>query len=438
MGFALFLLYLVVTFVRPGEQIPSLQGWELMDITSALALLTGTVAFVAGRGPSLRAPQISLALAFWAWALVSVLGSPASAGGLQAVLAFGKSSGTAFLLAILNVDTTRRLRIVAVALTLLSLFVVGQAALTQRQVHTAADQTPDSGYGGLWGDASDDRVGPPVTGGLKRIRSFGFLADPNDLACTLVAILPLSIALRRSSAPFRNTLMVWLPVGVMVYGIYLTRSRGGILAFAGVLGLLVRRRLGGLLSILTAAGALLALLALGFLGGRSLEIDRSAEGRIEAWSAGLQMLKTAPVSGVGYGMFTQNHERAAHNSFVHCFGELGFVGYSLWLTLIMLTLDDLRLLARERGEDEDLVELRGWGRPVGLSLVGFLLGGLFLSRPYDVVLFLLLGLGAGAADMARRRGLLKQRRDLVTWTCFVIAVEVASIILFWLYMRLLR
>ena len=35
------------------------------------------------------------------------------------------------------------------------------------------------------------------------------------------------------------------------------------------------------------------------------------------------MLKFSPLWGVGYGSFADVHELVAHNSFVHCFAELG-------------------------------------------------------------------------------------------------------------------
>jgi O-antigen ligase len=206
-------------------------------------------------------------------------------------------------------------------------------------------------------------------------------------------------------------------------------------ALACVLALSVNERLGRALSILAGGGALMAFLALGFLGGRSMTIDESAASRIEAWSEGLIMLRSSPVWGVGFGMFTQHHVRVAHSSFVHCFAELGLVGYFLWLSLVVLTLDDMRCVARV--ELEGAGELRRWARALMLSLVGFLAGGVFLSRSYDVILFILLGVGVAIDDLARRSAGLPARGLLVR-SFVVVAVEVTSILILWLYMRLLR
>jgi O-antigen ligase len=114
-----------------------------------------------------------------------------------------------------------------------------------------------------------------------------------------------------------------------------------VLALATVVFLSFRHRFGHALSAVLSAVALTGLLLLGFAGSRSFSKDASFEGRTEAWYAGLQMLKDSPIWGVGLGFFRDYHERVAHNSFVHCFAELGLVGYFLWLAVIVLTVSDL-------------------------------------------------------------------------------------------------
>jgi hypothetical protein len=175
-------------------------------------------------------------------------------------------------------------------------------------------------------------------------------------------------------------------------------------------------------------------LSLGFLGGRALEMDRSVMGRIFAWSDGLQMLKSSPVWGVGFGRFTEYHPRVAHNSYVHCVAELGFVGYLFWVALILLTLDDLRFVTGE--DSEGKAGLRRWANALSISIAGSLIGGLFLSRCYDVILFIQIGLGAALADVARRQGCLSRTRPLVWTIGVVVGFAIASIVAIWVYMRL--
>jgi hypothetical protein len=434
MSFGLFLLYLTLVFIRPGEQIPELRGLPVMDVVSVLALVAVGVAVLGGRGPSFRSPQLLLMLSLGAWALVSVALSPIrSWPAFEAAVGFGKSSGVAFLLVALAVVTNRRLSGVAVLLVAVAVFVSGQAGVAE-QLYAGASPLADAATAP--GNPTWDGVGasgaslPSPGAGSGRLRGVGVFHDPNDLAVTLIAVLPLCLALRRDHSWVRNLLVVWIPGALILYGIYLTRSRGAVVALACVFALSIRHRIGRPLALLAGVASLSVFVTLGFIGGRTMEMDQSASNRIVAWSEGLQMLKSSPVWGVGFGMFTAYHPKTAHNTFVQCFAELGLVGYALWLSLILVTLDDLRAASKS--------DLHRWSRAVSSSILGFLAGGLFLSRAYDPTLYVLIGLGAAIGDLARRDGYPVGPRMLGTWVPFVGAAAAASIVAFWLYMRFIR
>jgi hypothetical protein len=152
----------------------------------------------------------------------------------------------------------------------------------------------------------------------------------------------------------------------------------------------------------------------------------------------------------------------AHNSFVHCFAELGFVGYMLWLGLVTLPLHDLRTVGVQRraeaehGPDTDLeggepqedgeqsedadedAGLGDWAEAIAISIAGFLIGALFLSRTYDPILYVFLGLGVAMAGVAKERGYGPEPRDPVAWTARIAGLAVASIAAVWVYMRVYR
>ena len=442
MSFALFIVYLLMVFVRPAEHFVELREVPFMEIASILALVGAALAILMGSRPPLRAGQVSLLLSIVVWMLFTVVVTPASSSeNFDKVLGFVKSATTAFLLVILNVTTVRRVRAVAFVLTIPAVFL---AVRTASDYQTHLEEVSRNTRGDLETEGADttwDSNEPSGEAAPKfapddefRVMNKGLFGDPNDLALTLIAILPFTIALRRRASPVRNVLLVWLPVAVIIYGIYVTRSRGGVLALACVLGLLVRHRLGNSLSLATAGIAVVGLMGAGFVGSRSMSMDQSAEGRVEMWSAGLQNLKGSPVWGIGFSNFDGVNVKAAHSAYVQCFAELGIVGYILWLALMMVTLDDLRQIhATAQPEDADL---RLWGRAIQVSLIGFLIGAIFLSRAYDVQLFILLGLGTAIGDVARRRGYLKGSRSLLVWIYSVGGVAIGSIIGYWLYMRL--
>jgi O-antigen ligase/polysaccharide polymerase Wzy-like membrane protein len=444
MSFALFVVYLLVVFVRPSERYPDLREWPIFEVASILALVGAALAVLMGSRPALRVIQVPLIFALVIWMALTVGLSPLrSVEGFEKVLGFVKGPLTAFMLVLLNVTTVRKVRAMAFFLTIAAI-VLAERTISDYQRHaeevariTSGDlDTP--GAETEWDNPDPEQPRVQFDPNQEfRVMNKGLFGDPNDLALTLIAILPFTVIRRRSGAYLSNVLFVWLPIAVILYGVYATKSRGGVLALAAVIGLLVRHRLGNYMSMVTTGVMVVALLGIGFVGSRSMEVDRSASGRIEMWSAGLQNLKQSPVWGVGYRNFDAVNERAAHSSYVECFAELGMVGYFLWLGLLLLTLDDLRLI--HASTNEEAADLRKWARATQVSLIGFLVGSIFLSRAYDVQMFILIGLGTAIAELARRRGqLARNQRGVLIWIYIVGGSALATIVGYWLYMRFLR
>ena len=226
-----------------------------------------------------------------------------------------------------------------------------------------------------------------------------------------------------------TSVLVLLPTAVALWGILLTRSRGILIALAALLVVSWLYRLGpryrrrGMVAALT-----LAIPGFIVLFGYA-KADESASTRLEAWSAGLLMLKSSPVWGVGSGLFGDHHERVAHNSYVQCFAETGLVGYFLWLGLLVVTMTRLSRLA---DTTEDPTWAR-WARALRLSVFTFLFASLFLSRTTSPMLFFVLALPAALLGMAERAG--EEVRTPRTWWIYTAAIETVSILLVWITAR---
>jgi putative inorganic carbon (HCO3(-)) transporter len=416
MGLFFGLLYVFATFVRPQDLFIVLAPYNTMDILAALALGGAILDVLAGRSrPALTEPQVLLLVGFIGWASLSVILVLRWFGG--AWLAFQELSVSVFLFLVLVLAGTslRRLQwfrgvligsmILVTTLGVYAFSFGGRWASSFVLEHV--DRQADSG-GPTTGEAGETSgIGLPgwLGGGERprRLRALGFLNDPNDLTQVLIAVLPLVALGWRRRRPFRNLIVVALPVSLFLYAIWLTRSRGGLLALAAVVGFALSARYAGRLSRLIDAlgwaGLLASLVAFFRLG----LADASALGRREAWSEGLAMLRSSPLWGAGFGAYGER-DRVAHNSYVHCFGELGLVGYGLWLGAILVTLqqlDGLRRLADGTDEEEMLSR---WGGALRLSLISFLVSSLFLSRTYSPTLFLVLGLPTALAGVAHHRG----------------------------------
>ncbi len=188
------------------------------------------------------------------------------------------------------------------------------------------------------------------------------LADPihpNIMAGALVVLLPLALALPLFAwrqLRWYERMTTGLAALAMVSVLILTKSRGGLLALAAILALLValRWRRGWLV---VSGGVLAVVLGIWRLGGnRVLETLAATQsiggmdGRLEVWSRALYMLQDFPFSGIGMGTFKQVANAMypfflagpdaeiphAHNLFLQVGVDLGLPGLVAWLALFLL------------------------------------------------------------------------------------------------------
>ena len=186
-----------------------------------------------------------------------------------------------------------------------------------------------------------------------RLRGLGFLNDPNDLTQVLVGLIPLSFIFWRKGNKINNALFVIFPVCMFLYGMFLTHSRGGMVALLAMTIFMGRRKLGILPSIIGGGLLFLALSAAGWSGGRDVSASSGSD-RMDAWGEGISFLRAHPLTGIGFNRFAENYEITAHNTVVVCFAEVGLIGFFLWMMLIVCTLRDVNSGAKPPVEsDED-------------------------------------------------------------------------------------
>ena len=100
-----------------------------------------------------------------------------------------------------------------------------------------------------------------------------------------------------------NLLMVYVPVAGLIYGMFLTHSRGAMMALLVVVIAAGRKKLGVVPSIVGALLLFVGLSAVGWSGGRDVSASQG-EDRMGAWSRGLELIRQFPLFGVGYKRFT--------------------------------------------------------------------------------------------------------------------------------------
>jgi O-antigen ligase len=240
--------------------------------------------------------------------------------------------------------------------------------------------------------------------GERRITYLGFFNDPNDLGMFLVMNIPFAIYFY-SKGNFLLKLAMLAILSALGYGIYLTGSRGSMLGAGGLLGVYILVVNAGPKLFISAV--MLSPIAATVVASLQSNIDSSANGRLEAWYAGIQMLMSHPLFGIGKGQFYDYHGLVAHNSYIHVAGELGFPGYSLWGGALIFTVltGYLFIKASKKPSETDIdtpalnedkniafENERLLNKTLFFSMIGFMITGFFISRMFTLLLFIFMGM----------------------------------------------
>jgi putative inorganic carbon (hco3(-)) transporter len=378
----LFLLGTLLTlYIRPGDLNPAWQGIPFLYILSGGLGLTLILSWAVRASRPVWTPHLTWILGTWFGFVLSHAAVGFYAMTITTLTGFFTNVFIVFAM-VFVLTTPGRLKNFSTVWIFCALFL-------------AMDGIVQSATGVGFG-------GQPLVKG--RIQGVGTFADPNDLALAFLIAVPLAHARFYANSRLGKPFFLLL-AGIFTYSTFLTNSRGGILSLLLVFFLISAHRFGPKLGTFIGGVLILALLALG--PSRMNEVssgESSAQGRIAAWSEGLQMFKYHPVVGVGAGRFTDYHELTAHNSFVLCFAETGFVGAFFWIGLLYVSIWALRRSAAVARSDPEERVLAAYAKDTQIAFFGFFSGIFFLSRTYNMLLYLLVGFaGAVYAQTVRAK-----------------------------------
>ena len=326
--------FLVIHFVQPGELVPALAPLRIELVYGILLIGILLLRRATNPGQSLLSDKILLgALLLICAGLLSVPFSVWRAGAAGAVVDMLKLATLLFLL-ILLVDSQARLRMTLWCVVATATWFAGSSlyAYTQGQFY------------GL--------------GTLRRAEGVNSIAGgPNELAGLLFALLPLLIALYRSTYNISARILLLTCGALSLVAISLTGARIVVIALI-VLSLFYTMQSKHKFS------TFLACVVIAFLIWHSLpveykeryltlehyaqggELDGSNAQRLEIWKTGRQIFLKYPILGVGaeqfptaYALFYLKGAHRAwmnpHNLIIQVACELGVVGlvvfgYFLW------------------------------------------------------------------------------------------------------------
>lgn len=238
-----------------------------------------------------------------------------------------------------------------------------------------------------------------ATGGSDRVWGpGGFIGGNNEIALALIITIPFMyyLSLIASNKWVRHGLLVaMLLSAAAALG---SHSRGALLAIAAMSVYMWLKSPKKLLfgSAMLAAGIALLLFMPDEWGARmntikTYEEDGSAMGRINAWWMAYNLAKEH-ITGAGFDMYTPEifalyapdplDIHAAHSIYFQVLGEHGFIGLFLFMGIWWTTWRDAGWLIKNGSKSLDTQWCQYLGAMCQVSLLGYAVGGAFLSLAY--------------------------------------------------------
>ncbi|WP_182864772.1 O-antigen ligase family protein [Rhodopirellula sp. JC639] len=318
-GFALLLATTATLFVRPADLVPALDNWPIYQFLIVACMIVSARACLnqISNAKLIERPVTASLLVL----LVAVAVSHLSHGFLWAARMSTYEVGKLIALYALItglVNTPARLeffvRWLTITITTMATLVLLDhfGILSIAALESIQDR-------GVVQDGTAEQV--------ERIRGTGIFQDPNDLGLILVTglVFCASFLTKPRTGLVRYGWLI--PAAVLMSALALTHSRGALLSLICAISTGLCYFRGGKLSVLALPA--LSLMALAF-SSRMSDVNAIHEGtgqdRIQIWSDSMGVWRQYPLFGLGEGLIVDEIGVVTHNSFLHCFAELGFFG----------------------------------------------------------------------------------------------------------------
>lgn len=237
-------------------------------------------------------------------------------------------------------------------------------------------------------------------GGVHRVQGpeGTFIGGNNEMALALVMTVPLIRFLHlQEKRPWLKTGLAGAMLLTAIAGIG-SQSRGALLGMTAMglfLWLKSRNKFVTALFIILSVGAIAAIMPQSWYDRMhtttDYKEDASAMGRINAWHTAFNVAK-ARVTGGGIEMFRASVFRTyapepdrvhdVHSVYFEMMGEHGFIGFGLFVLLLLFTWQRGSSVIRRAKNNPDLRWESDLASMVQVSLIGYAVSGAFLGLSY--------------------------------------------------------
>jgi len=267
-------------------------------------------------------------------------------------------------------------------------------------------------------------------GSLEGYRISGPVGDPNFYAQVMVVLVPLALerVLNERNRALR-LIAIWA-LSVITLTVVFTYSRGGFVALcAAVLAwfILYPPRIKYLpflflvglalmmlipqeyLARITSLGELISAPSVGFRTQ-----DSALRGRASEALAGLEMIKSHPILGVGLNNYIVNYQeyaksiglaptasdRAAHNLYLEVAAETGLVGFTAFAALLWTMARNI-ISSWKKLKKAGNNRIASMVAAFGASTFGYLVAAVFIHAAYPRYFWLLVGIGLSLPQVVK-------------------------------------
>jgi O-antigen ligase len=378
------------------------QGTSISRLLAPLALVTVLVQLGRGRASIPADRQLIWAIAYGVWALASGIWTTNTAGTIY--LLSSLAIALVYMVAFASLlDSRRDLERVLLVLAVTSLIA---------------------------GIISFPRVSQALGLGnvLQAGRSQGGVGDPNFFAALQLVMLPVFVVLAGAARKRRMQVFFGSAALVCAGSVITSLSRGGFIALAVLLLVVVVAPFRFLFSSRRSQLVALLVLAVGIgavgvrhsstltsrietIYGHGKLAAQEGSGRIDLWSAAWTSVEERPWLGLGYGAFPRastglmlrtpgvdlsvysgrKNGEPVHNTYLESLVELGLVGPILYAGLLLSTAVSLRRTARRALQaNEHFMARLAYGLILGLCT--WAITSIFLSGETSRPLWIVIGL----------------------------------------------
>ncbi|MFK7794816.1 MAG: putative O-glycosylation ligase, exosortase A system-associated [Gammaproteobacteria bacterium] len=252
-----------------------------------------------------------------------------------------------------------------------------------------------------------------------------FIADNNALGLALVMTLPLMWYLYTQAQKKLYKNLAFAMMISTAFAVLGTQSRGGFLALMAMTAFLVMKSKAKFK--VAAIVIIMAPLLYIFMPQswhdrmdtiKNYEQDESAMMRINAWEYSINLANDHPIAGGGYSAFSQElfsvySERpeiqwtGPHSIYFESLAEHGWVGLTFFILLLFSLYRAMSRIIKNASKYQDMLWMRDLAAMIQVSIVGYMVAGLFLEMAKFDLLYALIGIGIAMTTLLHKRQMLE-------------------------------